>query len=192
MHLPVVLDLETQQTFRQVGGFYPKKLKISVVGIYDYASDAYLSFTESELHKLFPYLENASEIIGFNIIDFDLPVLSSYYVGDLLKFNLLDLLVIVQKSLGFRISLDDIAKETLGTQKNGHGLLAIEYFKAGQMEKLKDYCLSDVKITREIYEYGKKTGKVFYKTATGRQGIPIEWGKMTPVASTSVNLTLPW
>ena len=85
MAQPVVLDLETQHTFREVSNDL-RKLKISLAGLYDYATDQYLSFTEGELSKLFPYLENSSAIIGFNIVDFDLPVLAPYYVGQTLKF----------------------------------------------------------------------------------------------------------
>lgn len=192
MALPVVLDLETQFTFREVGGFEPKKLKISLVGLYDYGSDQYLSFTEQELNKLFPYLENASAIIGFNSIDFDLPVLAPYYVGDTSKFKSIDLLAHVQKHLGFRISLDDLAKETLAAQKNGHGLLAIEYFRNGEMDKLREYCLSDVRITKELYEYGKQHGRVFYKTATGRTEIPVSWMIKEQTPAAQINLTLPW
>lgn len=192
MTQPVVLDLETQHSFREVGGYEPKKLKISLAGLYDYASDKYISFTESELNKLFPYLENASSIIGFNIVDFDLPVLAPYYVGNVAKFTTNDLLVHVQKSLGFRISLDDLAKETLGTQKNGHGLMAIEYFRAGEIDKLREYCLSDVKITKQLYEYGKQHGKVYYKSASGRTEIPISWSISSSIAVNPISLTLPW
>src|SRR3989338_1272159 len=191
MAQPVVLDLETQHTFREVSNDL-RKLKISLAGLYDYATDQYLSFTEGELSKLFPYLENSSAIIGFNIVDFDLPVLAPYYVGQTLKFVTNDLLTHVQKSLGFRISLDDLAKETLGTKKNGHGLLAIEYFRSGNMDRLREYCLSDVKITRELYEYGKTHGQVFYKSASGRTPIAISWGLTKSASGSSVNLTLPW
>lgn len=191
MSAPVVLDLETQFTFREVGGFNPKKLKVSLAGLYDYTEEKYFTFTENELPKLFPYLEKASFIIGFNIFDFDLPVLGPYYVGNLLNFTTCDLMTHVQKSLGFRLSLDDLAKETLQAKKNGHGLLAVEYFRNGEMDKLREYCLSDVRITRELYEYGKTNGKVYYKSAAGRQEIPVSWGE-TKKNDAGVNLTLPW
>lgn len=187
---PVVLDVETQLTFREAGGYDPTKLKISVAGLYNYADDSYRAYTEAELPQLFQVLENASVIIGFNVVDFDLPALNPYYVGNLNKLNTLDLLKKVEVSLGFRISLDDLAKETLGTKKTGHGLLAIEYFRTGQMQKLTDYCLSDVKITKDLYEYGKREGKVYYNTATGRREIPIKWDDS--VSGSEVNLTLPW
>lgn len=191
MTYPVIVDVETQKTFREIGGYHPEKLKISVAGLYDYASDKYVAFTEPELPQLFRYLENASVIIGFNIIDFDLPALNPYYVGKLLQFKTLDLLKSIEMGLGHRVSLDDLVRETLKVAKTGHGLLAIEYFRTGQMEKLKEYCLSDVKLTKELYEYGKQHGRVFYKTATGRREIPVTW-TTSGSAPTNVNLTLPW
>jgi predicted PolB exonuclease-like 3'-5' exonuclease len=191
MSQPIVLDLETQKTFREVGGYLPEKLKISVVGIYDYATNKYLAFEENELVKLFPYLENASTIIGFNTVDFDLPVLKPYYLGQITKFPTLDLLQHVEKSLGFRIALDDLAKETLNAHKTGHGLLAIEYYREGKMQELKDYCLSDVRLTKDLYEYGKANKKVFFKTHTGRREISVDWGEI-PKESASINLTMPF
>lgn len=191
MAQPVVLDVETQKTFREVGGFEPKKLKISVAGAYDYTTDTYKAYEEHELPQLFQLLEKASTIIGFNIVDFDLPALSPYYVGDLRRFPTLDLLVDIETSLGHRLALDDLVKETLAVAKTGHGLLAIEYFRSGQMQKLKDYCLSDVRLTKELYEYGKKHGKVFYKAVSGRREIVVPWTNAAASKST-VNLTLPW
>lgn len=188
--MPVVLDVETQKTFRDVGGYDPGKLKISVAGLYDYATTSYRAYTDAELPQLFPLLEKASSIIGFNVVDFDLPALNPYYVGNLTKFATLDILKIVEKSLGFRLSLDDLVRETLGVKKTGHGLLAIEYFKAGEMEKLKEYCLFDVKLTKDLYEYGKREGKVFYNTASGRREIPVVWTETE--TGRDVNLTLPW
>ncbi len=192
MTYPVVLDLETQNTFREVGGFEPKKLKISLVGLYDYSTSQYLSFTEDELSQLFPYLENASTIIGFNIINFDLPVLSSYYIGDVRKFPTIDLMKFVEKYLGFRVSLDSLVSETLGIQKNGHGLLAVEYFRNKEFDKLRQYCLSDVRLTRELFEYGKQHGRVFFKSSTGRREIPVSWSNAEINHSAQINLTLPW
>jgi|SRR3989344_1969492 len=192
MAWPVVIDVETQNTFRDVGGYDPGKLKISVAGLYDYASDQYFAFEEHELSKLFPYLENASTIIGYNIVDFDLPAINPYYVGKLTTFPTTDLLKYIEKSLGFRIALDDVVKETLDAAKTGHGLLAIDYFRSGELQKLKDYCLSDVRLTKELYEYGKKHGKVFYKGPAGRQEIQIAWSEIPSAVSSGVNLTLPW
>lgn len=189
MSAPIVLDLETKYRFQDVNRDLTK-LGISVVGIYDYDRDVYECYREFELTKLFPRLESASSIIGFNIRSFDLPVLVPYYVGNIQKLPMLDLLDDIEKFLGFRIALDELAKHTLGTKKTGHGLLAIEYFKQGEWDKLKDYCLSDVKITKELYEYGKKEGKIFYQDNKGKREIKVNWNLVSQTQD--IPLTLPW
>src|SRR3972149_671824 len=93
---PIVFDVETQHTFQDVGQDV-KKLKVSVVGIYDYATNEFMTYREHELQKLFSRFEHASYLIGFNIDKFDLPVLSPYYPGDPRQFATLDMLSEVEK-----------------------------------------------------------------------------------------------
>ncbi|MCL4338695.1 ribonuclease H-like domain-containing protein [Patescibacteria group bacterium] len=187
---PVVLDLETQFTFQEVG-YDPKKLKVSVVGLYDYATDKYEAYKEESFPQLFSVLEHASEIIGFNIDKFDLPVLSPYYVGNISQFATLDLLSEVERSLGFRVALDDLARSTLGEKKNGHGFMAIDFFRNGEWDKLIKYCLHDVEITKALYEYGKKEGKVYFQSVGGKRGIPVSFSARKNSQST-VSLSLPF
>ncbi len=189
---PVVFDIETQNSFQDVGKYDPALLKISVVGVYDYSTDRYAVFEEKELVKLWPILENASELIGFNINHFDLPVLKQYYLGDIAQFKTLDLLVDVEKALGYRLSLDDLVRETLNVTKTGYGLLAIQYFQEGKMQELKDYCVKDVELTKKLYEYGRDHGEIFFKSyAGGRQAVKVNWGEKR-TNKTQVNLTMPW
>lgn len=187
---PIVFDVETQYSFQEVGNDV-KKLKVSVVGTYDYKTDTYKTYRENELTEFFNKLEHASYLIGFNINKFDLPVLSPYYVGDITQFPTLDLLEEVEKKLGHRLSLDDIAKATLGTQKTGHGFMAIDYFHKGEWGKLEEYCLSDVRITKELYEYMKANRKFYFNTPTGKKEVPIIL-KEKKEESTAVSLSLPF
>lgn len=189
MAYPFIIDVETQHTLQEVG-FNHKKLKISVVGAYDYQSNQYQAYFEKDLSKLFIKLEHASCIIGFNINKFDLPVLSPYYLGNISQFHTFDILDEIEKKLGFRVALDDIARATLDIRKSGHGLLAIEYFKKGELEKLKKYCLDDVKITKEIYDYGKKYGRIYFIDSKGKREIMVSF---TPKSANSgpVSLSLP-
>ena len=186
---PIVFDVETQHTFQEVG-WDAKKLKVSVVGIYDYATKEFLTYREHELQKLFSRFEHASFLIGFNIDKFDLPVLAPYYPGDPRQFATLDMLSEVEKALGFRVALDDLARATLGVKKTGHGFLAIEYFKKGEWDKLASYCLSDVKITKELFEFGVKSQKLYFNTAKGNREIPVKFEKGT--ISSAVSLSLPF
>lgn len=160
----VILDVETKQSFDQVGGYKPEDLGISFVGAIERdgfeGKEIPHEFFESDLPKLWPILEKADVIVGFNTDGFDLPVLNSYYPGKIKSLPSLDLLVRVKESQGHRVSLNAIASETLGTQKTGSGLDALEYFDTGQLDKLAKYCMQDVAITRDIYDYGRSHGHV--------------------------------
>ncbi|MBI2607506.1 MAG: ribonuclease H-like domain-containing protein [Candidatus Doudnabacteria bacterium] len=160
----IVLDLETQKSFDEVGGRDRNHmLKVSVVGIYSYSLNKFSTFTESQLFRLGEMLAEADQIIGFNIKNFDFPVLQPYLSFKLNKIPHLDILEEVEKLIGHRVKLDNLAQTTLGTAKSGDGLMALKLFKQGRMEELKKYCLDDVKITRDLYNYVRKYGKLIYK-----------------------------
>lgn len=185
----VVLDIETQNTFDEVGGYFTDKLKVSLVGVYFYETDTYESFLEPDLPQLFSRLERSGRIIGYNSIGFDMPVLNNYYAGDLLKLPQLDILAEIQKSLGYRIKLDAVAQATIGTQKSAHGLQAVAWWKEGNIEAIREYCLQDVKVTKEVYEFALKNGYLLFDERSGeRKAIPVDLTAKLP--TTNVNLTL--
>jgi DEAD/DEAH box helicase domain-containing protein len=170
----IVFDIETKNTFQDVGAYNPALLSVSVVGVYFYETDTFESFLEEDLPKLWPRFERADRIVGYNSDGFDIPCLQSYYPGDLTRLPSLDLLAEIQKRLGFRIKLDDVAQATLGMGKSGHGLQAVEFWKKGEIEKLKSYCLQDVRVTRDIYEYALVHKEVKFNDRMGvLQTIPL-------------------
>ena len=162
----VVFDVETKKSFDEVGGFFPEKLGVSVSGVW-YGEEGGMGtlrgFREEEFGEMFKIFEQADRIVGFNSIDFDMAALKPYYLGDLLKFPNFDILQEVEKKVGHRVKLDAIAKETLGIQKGGNGLDAITYFHNGEWDKLTKYCLQDVEITKDIYNYVVKNGELKFK-----------------------------
>lgn len=159
----ITFDIETRNLFEDVGSNDSTALDISVVCIHDSATDSYSSFLQEDFPKLWPILEQADMLITFNGDHFDIPLLDKYYSGDLKKIKSLDLLVEVKKSLGRRIKLDTIAEATLGTKKIGHGLEAVSWWKSGEIDKIIKYCIEDVKITKTLYDYALKNGKLKYK-----------------------------
>jgi DEAD/DEAH box helicase domain-containing protein len=172
MSKEVVLDIETD------GLIGPNNAmpKITVIGVYFYETDEYVSYLEHQLPELWPRLEKSDRIIGYNTKGFDLPVMNSYYTGDFLKFPGLDLLEVIYGSLGFRVKLDDVASATLGVRKTGHGLQALEWFRKGEIQKVRDYCLMDVKITKEVYEYGLKNREIFFtERSGGKRAVPVDF-----------------
>jgi DEAD/DEAH box helicase domain-containing protein len=162
------LDVETKKTFDEVGGYFPEKLEASFVGIIErngFPGEAGVNEVRYELFEAdFPtipeILESADIIIGFNSIGFDLPALKPHYPGDISKLPQLDLLDVIKNEAGHRVSLDAVAKETLGTQKIGHGLDAITYYQNKEFDKLAKYCMKDVEITRDLYDFGRENGYV--------------------------------
>jgi len=177
------LDLETKKAFVESGKYDPKQLGVSFVGICrramdteDRGSGELSGFFEDQLDALWPILEQADRIIGFNIIDFDYPVLSAHYHGDISSFPTLDILAEVKKTVGHRVSLDALAKETLGTEKSGTGLDALLYYEQGRFEELASYCLSDVRITRDLYDFGRTHGQLKFKNKWNRlMTVPVDF-----------------
>lgn len=159
----IVLDIETRNTFQEVGKAEPAALDISVVCIHDSETDSYSSYLQEDLNKLWPIIEKADVLITFNGDHFDIPLLDKYYPGDLKKIKSLDLLKEVRKSLGHRVGLGVIAQGTLNKGKSGHGLEAVEWWKKGEIDKIIKYCLEDVKVTKEVYEYALENKKLKFK-----------------------------
>lgn len=159
----IVFDIETSNTFQDVGSSDPAALDISVVCLHDSETDQYSSFLQEDFTELWRIIEGADMLIGFNSDHFDIPLLNKYYPGDMTHIKSLDLLKEIHASLGRRIKLDTVAEATLNEKKSGHGLQALKWWRDGERQKVIDYCIQDVKVTKNIYDYAMKHGKVKYK-----------------------------
>ncbi len=188
----IVFDIETKNLFQDVGKNDPTLLDLSLVGVYDSETNKYTSYLESELNQLWPILEHADVLIGYNSDHFDIPLLNKYYPGDLSRIKSIDLLKEIQKVLGRRLKLDHVAEGTLGINKSGHGLQAITWWKQGEIEKIREYCLDDVKITKKIYDYAMKYGKVKYKDGGKNISIPLDTSTWDILENSSLTHTLPF
>ena len=181
----IIFDIETQKSFQEVGGKsrtnFLERLKVSVVGTYDYLTDRYYAYEESEMMQLEQRLRSVSLLVGFNSRRFDLPVLQPYLFlkgGDIPQ---IDLLEAIEEARGHRASLDSIAGPTLKQHKSGSGKDALLLFKEGRMQELKNYCLDDVKLTRQIFEYGLQEGKILFTSTWDYKTyeVPVNWLKQT-------------
>jgi DEAD/DEAH box helicase domain-containing protein len=172
------LDLETQKTAQDVGGWQNTHLmRVSVVVVFDSIDKTFLIFKEDRIDTLFDLLGRADLIVGFNIKKFDYTVLNAYTNGNLKTLPAFDILEDIHKRLGFRLSLDHLASETLGQRKTAHGLQAVEWFRNGEMEKLVDYCRNDVAITRDLFQFGLENGHLIYreKKSSTRLRLLVDW-----------------
>lgn len=188
---PIIIDLETKHTFREFSD--PAKLGITVAAAYDYSTDKNYIFVEKEINLLFPLLEKASYVVGYNIDSFDLPVLQPYYPGKIDQIATFDILSDIKKILGRRLALNDVIKATLQKAKTGHGLQAIGFYKDGKWDELKKYCLDDVLLTKELFDFGLKHGEIYYLDERGRATIKVDWTKYFKSENTnSIPMTLPF
>jgi DEAD/DEAH box helicase domain-containing protein len=169
--------------------------ELTVIAIHDSSTDAYTSYVREELPQLWPILESADLLIGFNSEAFDIPLLNRYYPGDLTKIPSLDLLLEVQKALGRRLRLQSLAEATLGEGKSGDGLQAMEWWREGKTDLVREYCIKDVKLTRELYDYAMKHGKLLYRDLNKLKDMKIDtslWergmGKKTPAMTHALQL----
>lgn len=180
MYREVIFDIETKKLFDQIEDRQRiEDLGVSVVSAYRRVlDDSYMeiegemaSFWDEgmqgrrKLGELWEWLVNADRVIGFNSIKFDAPVLNPHMEGDVMRLKHFDILEKVRGVLGHRLSLDALAKETLGETKMANGLAAVDWWQAGDeesLEKLQRYCEMDVEVTKKLYDVGLREGRLKY------------------------------
>lgn len=188
----IVFDLETQNTFSEAGSNNPADLDISVGCVYDSGTGEYTVVDISELNKLWPIIEQAEALVGYNSNHFDIPLLNKYYPGDLTHIKSIDLLEDIKNSLGRRIRLDDVAQATLGAKKSAHGLQAIKWWREGDITSIKKYCKQDVKITKDLFEYARENKKVLFKEGSRKRDIPLDTSAWVPHEELAMTHSLPF
>ncbi|MBC8287417.1 MAG: ribonuclease H-like domain-containing protein [Nitrospinae bacterium] len=165
-------DLETQKSAEDVGGWGNiHKMGLAVGVVWDSLDQEFFTYEEKDAAQLVEKLRTADLAVGFNIIGFDYTVLQPYSDFDLQEINTFDMLVDVKKNLGFRLSLNHLAQHTLHAEKSADGLVSLQWYKEGKINKIIQYCRQDVEITRDLYLFGEKHGFVKYQS---RSGNPLE------------------
>lgn len=167
----VYFDLETQLTANDVGGWDRKAdMKVSLGVIYSTVKNEYEIFSEQRVPELIDALTKADLVVGYNVRRFDYEVLMGYTILDLPHhLPTLDLLEVVEKSAGHRLSLDAVATATLGIGKTGDGLDAIRWWREGKMMEIAEYCCFDVKVTKLVHEYAMMHGELHFMDRFSRK-----------------------
>jgi DEAD/DEAH box helicase domain-containing protein len=173
----VVFDVETQRSFDEVGGrtqFH--KLGVSAAVAYRYDLDQFLEFTEENVGELVNLLVEADLVVGYNIVGFDYEVLRGYTDRDLRHLPTVDLMRDLEAKLGFRPKLDSVVQPTLGVGKTADGLQALEWWRRGELDKIMAYCRDDVRVTRDLYDYGKRNRCVLVARFGGTpRRVEVDW-----------------
>jgi DEAD/DEAH box helicase domain-containing protein len=150
---------------------------MSIGVTYSTADGKYEIFPESRVQDLISRLRRADLVVGYNILRFDYEVLMAYTILSLPdQLRTLDLLVDIEKSIGHRLKLEDVAQGTLGVGKVAEGLDAIRWWREGKMMEIAEYCCFDVKVTKLVHEYGAAHKELFFSDRFGRkQRIEMNW-----------------
>lgn len=188
----IVFDLETQNIFQDVGSNDPTALDISVATVYDSGTDTYTTVTIDELSTLWPIIEHADALVGYNSNHFDIPLLNKYYPGDLTHIKSIDLLESIRASLGRRLRLDSVAQATVGAKKSADGLQAVRWWREGKIKEIMKYCEQDVKVTKKVFDYAMEHGHVLYKDGYRKREIPIDTTTWREKDDVSMTHSLPF
>ncbi|MGB2690694.1 MAG: DEAD/DEAH box helicase [Desulfobacterales bacterium] len=175
-----IFDIETQRSAQEVGGWHRADLmKMSCAVLYDSKKDQYFEFLDDQVDQLIEHFKKCDLVVGFNVKRFDFRVLAGYSGFNFEKLPTLDILEDVHNRLGYRLSLDHLAKVTLGKKKTADGLQALRWWKQGRIREIIDYCKKDVEITRDLFLYGQKNGYLlFTNKAKKTVRIPVKWAEI--------------
>ena len=174
----VFFDLETQNLFEDVGGRDNiEQLKVACGVTWSTERNDFAVYWEKDVPALVQELKSATKVIGFNLKGFDYRVLQPYAPEvRIASVPTLDMLFDLHQILGFRISLDNLASASLGANKTADGVKSVEWFRAGEVAKVAEYCKADVDITRRVFEFGRDNGYVFYKSKLGSKlKVNVKW-----------------
>lgn len=157
----LVVDIETKTLVDAVGGWKNfKQLEVSVACAYDSKTQTFSSYTEDQLGKLVELCKDRL-LVGYNLVGFDLPILEKYGLPPVNELDVFDIMLDIHNVSGWKfVKLEKIAQATLGTGKSADGLMAVEWWKQGLVDKIIEYCLKDVEVTRDVFLHGLNQGYI--------------------------------
>lgn len=147
-----------------------QNMGISVICAYDYALDNYRVFCRDNFDKFQDLVNQREIIIGYNSLAFDnrLCETNKIIVPDDKSY---DVLSEIWKAKGLEgyfdtkhkerymgTGLDNMCKVNFGTRKSGYGALAPVQWQKGEVGNVIDYCLNDVKLTKQLVDQIIYTG----------------------------------
>lgn len=140
------------------------RMGISVLCVYDYAEDRYRSFCDDNKEQFMELLDKRGPLcIGFNSIPFDNAVIAATSgwraPNDAMCYDLLretwmaaGLEPTFNRKTHGGYGLDAMCKKNFGTEKSGNGALAPVLWQRGQIGEVIDYCLNDVRLTKQLFD----------------------------------------
>lgn len=149
---------------------------ISVICAYDYTTNEYRVFLEDNFDMFASLVLSHDRIVGFNSARFDNKLIEGSGLFDdtvihKLKRNTYDILREIWIALDLDpdnfhprshggLGLDKVCRSNIDMEKRGHGALAPELWQKGKIGEVIDYCLGDVKLTKELLDLISDKGEI--------------------------------
>jgi len=139
---------------------------ISVAAVWNVVDSDWTLYGHQDLDALSEELESADRVVGYNSIGFDHLVLDAAVGRRVVIQDEVDLWRDIQASMGEARwptgtgTLDAVSRRTLGRGKSGSGSEAPELYASGRWAELSSYCIHDVDLTRELWEFMERFGYV--------------------------------
>jgi DEAD/DEAH box helicase domain-containing protein len=188
----VVVDVEIQKTIEETPGGWDAtdKLGVAVACVWEYRTARMRVYGSEDVDALRKRLLEADRISGFNIFNFDFPVIwecdkqrwleafsgtaFSKSITDLkhtLRSRTDDMLRRIWQAKGLDpdrfdkathdgVSLNTVVSATLNSSKIGFGGDAPKWYQAGQVQRVANYCADDVAIERDLTDFVDRYGYV--------------------------------
>jgi RNase_H superfamily len=157
----ITFDIETYSPTKS-DKINTSELRASVIGAYISWTNQYIAFLEEDAKYFTELLKKADLVIGWNHIWFDIPVMQKYADYDLSKLPMYDLMVEMEKVVGFKLKLDNVAKANLKESKTDTYEQFKHYYWNEEWFKLIDYCMNDVRLTNDIFLKAFKKESISY------------------------------
>lgn len=198
----VFYDIETKTLAEDHPGKWRdiENFGMSLAVTWDNVTHTFRTFDDAK--ALYHDLLLFDRIISFNGLRFD-NVIVAHDAGQdakLLDAITFDILADLNKRLGRRVKLDQIAEGTLSRIKVAVGTQAVEWWKAAEelhkvtvddessalsralklgadclMKRLEYYCRMDVDILKCIYYHGSSFGEIKYTSYGSTKAVPVDW-----------------
>lgn len=186
----VVVDVEIAKTIEEVGGWgHTHLMGVGVACVWEYATRRMRVYGPEDVLALQDRLLAADRVSGFNILNFDYPVIwglgKKEWMTHELRSRLLpktdDMLRRIWQTLGLNPDsfgyhhqgwgLDAVCTHTLpgAPGKIGHGAEAPKWFQKGLVQKVVNYCADDVALERDLTDHVEQHGWV----SNGKQRIQV-------------------
>lgn len=172
----VFYDVETQKRADEVGGWDRADLMLISIAVTFSELDGFKVWYEKDTRDMIRYMSEFDLVVSFNGNNFDSKVLSHYGEVSVLNQRSFDVAEYLSARLKHRVRLESVATATLGAGKSADGLLALQWWKEGRVDEIIEYCKQDVKVLRDVVEFGKEHGYILYNdTEQNAVKVAVEW-----------------